>query len=205
MANEDDALGLTSALQLPEGHERTAALAAWVQSLFSSDASRPVLVGGAAVEIYSGGTYTTGDLDFVGTVPSEVAARLEAAGFERQGRHWIHEAGQVFLEFPGSHLEPPEQAVRLQVGAWQIFALSPEDVLVDRLAAWQFWRSALDGVTSFHLWQKLSHGLDLSRLERAAEIRGVRQALESLQRLTVMLQDQEPTPEELAEWAKKNP
>lgn len=205
MAKEDDAPDLTSALQLPEGHERTAALAAWVQSLFSSDVSKPVLVGGAAVEIYSGGTYTTGDLDFVGTVPPEVATLLEGAGFERQGRHWIHEAGQVFLEFPGSHLEPPEQAVRLQVGPWQIFALSPEDVLVDRLAAWQFWRSALDGVTAFHLWQRLSRGLDLSRLERAAGIRGVRQALESLQRLTAMLQDQEPTPEELAEWAKKNP
>jgi hypothetical protein len=155
------------------------------------------------VEIYSGGTYSTGDLDFVGTVTPEVARLLEAVGFERQGRHWIHEASQVFLEFPGSQLDPPELAVRVQVGPWQVLALSPEDVLIDRLAAWQFWRSPLDGVTAFHLWQKLGDSLDSTRLEMAAESRGVRQALDSLKEFASGFENQEPAPEELSEWAKK--
>ena len=42
--------GLLARLRLPEGPRRTAALAAWFQSLYP-DGRRPVLVGGAAVEL----------------------------------------------------------------------------------------------------------------------------------------------------------
>lgn len=73
------------AVKRPEGPERTAAIAAWVQSLYSS--KPPVLTGGAAVELYSAGAYTTGDFDFIGDVPKDVEARLAGAGFRREGRH----------------------------------------------------------------------------------------------------------------------
>ena len=68
-------LDFETILALPEGIERTAALAAWFQSLFSPGAEVPILVGGAAVEIYSGGAYTSGDLDFVGEVDAGLAER----------------------------------------------------------------------------------------------------------------------------------
>ena len=44
-----------TAVSLPEGPGRTAAIAAWVQSLFGDENQVPVLVGGAAVEILTGG------------------------------------------------------------------------------------------------------------------------------------------------------
>ena len=47
-------------ISLPEGPRRTAAIAAWVQGLFSRENRVPVLVGGAAVEILTGGAYTLG-------------------------------------------------------------------------------------------------------------------------------------------------
>lgn len=81
---------LNETLALPEGPERTTAIVAWIQSLFADDDQVPVLVGGAAVEILAGGAYTTGDLDFVGSVPAMVGAALKKNGFERAGRHWIH-------------------------------------------------------------------------------------------------------------------
>src|SRR5687768_4589224 len=93
---------------------RTAALAAWVQGLFVG--SPAVLVGGSAVELYTSGAYVSGDLDFVGAVPAEVAARLRRAGFRKTGRHWVHERGRVFLEFPASRLEPTQEVVDLSVG-----------------------------------------------------------------------------------------
>ena len=64
-------------LCLPDGPQRTAATAAWVQGLFSEESPTPVLVGGAAVEILTGGAYTTGDFDFVGSVPASVRRQLE--------------------------------------------------------------------------------------------------------------------------------
>lgn len=196
---------LESILSLPDGFERTAALAAWFQGIYPPGSGAPVLVGGAAVEILSGGAYTTGDLDFVGEVPSEVVRRLERAGFSRQGRHWVHEEGQVFVEVPGSGLEPHELAVSTNVAGWTVLILSPEDVLVDRLAAWQFWKSPMDGVASFWVWQSTLGRLDTSRLRAAAERRGVEPALKRLQDLAAELAGRSPDAEELFAWARRKP
>lgn len=64
-----------SLLTLPEGPTRTAAVVEWVQHLFAPGA-RPPLVGGAAVELLTGGAYTTGDIDLVGEADDAVAKRL---------------------------------------------------------------------------------------------------------------------------------
>ncbi|HSN53772.1 MAG TPA: hypothetical protein VLT32_03830 [Candidatus Sulfomarinibacteraceae bacterium] len=46
---------LDEALSLPEGPARTTAIVAWIQGLFDQEAHVPVLVGGAAVKIFTGG------------------------------------------------------------------------------------------------------------------------------------------------------
>jgi hypothetical protein len=194
---------LSSILDLPDGHEKTAALASWLQHLFPSGAQVPVLVGGAAAEIYSGGGYISGDLDFVGEVTPAVARQLGTAGFVRRGRHWVHEEGEVFFEFPGSTLDPMERPVSVKIGQWTVRALSPEDVLVDRLAAWEFWSSAADGIGAFRIWQSLSATLDQEHLERAAEAKGVVPALRRLQLLAEACSGREPDEEELAQWARR--
>lgn len=73
---------LQDAFSLPDGPRRTAAIVAWTQGLFAEREQTPVLVGGAAVEILTGGAYTTGDFDFVGSVPSSVRAVLRENGFK---------------------------------------------------------------------------------------------------------------------------
>jgi len=75
---------LVEALSLPDGPERTTAIVAWIQSLFTESAQVPVLVGGGAVEIFTGGAYTTGDLDFVGSVPKAIGTILENNGFDKE-------------------------------------------------------------------------------------------------------------------------
>jgi hypothetical protein len=94
---------LSPILEATDGPDKTAALAAWVQGLFEKG-SEPILVGYAAVELYTRGAYTSGDLDPVGTLSPAARKALVDAGFRRQGRHWVHEEGQVFLEFPSSTL-----------------------------------------------------------------------------------------------------
>src|SRR5215813_6790216 len=101
-------------IRSPEGPRRTAAFAAWIQSLYSS--RPPVLTGGAAVELYTAGAYTTGDLDFIGDVPEEVAVGLQEAGFRKEGRHWIHPKEELFVEFPGSAVQAHERAAVIDVG-----------------------------------------------------------------------------------------
>jgi hypothetical protein len=190
---------------LPEGAERTAAVAAWFQELYATGDEVPVLVGGAAAVLYTAGLYSTGDLDFVGTMPAEVERRLVACGFSRQGRYWVFAPGELFLELPAAHLDPEEQAARIRIGKWTVLALSPEDLLVDRLAAWQFWSSETDAVGAFLIRRGVGKGIDDNRLRDAARRRGVEPALARLAALDRQLGTKQPSTEELREWARRVP
>jgi hypothetical protein len=191
-------------LALPEGTAKTAALVAWVQGLFPRG-SEPVLVGGAAVELYTGGAYVTGDLDFVGRVPGQVAQALVNAGFAKQGRHWVHERGQVFMEFPGESLRDGERTVRLRVGDLEVWAISPEDALADRLGAWQHWRSTIDGVNAWLLYRAQRRALNRARLRARVVAVGAESALRALRALARRLGKREVTEEEIERWARQGP
>jgi hypothetical protein len=192
-----------SALALSPGPRRTGALAAWFQSLYRGERETPILVGGAVVELLTGGAYTTGDLDFVGGVPAGVAEKLRAASFRKEGRHWIHEKGHVFIELPGGRLEPEEQVVRIRSGASTVLAISPEDILIDRLASWQFWASSVDGINAYLIWRKQNRRLNQRRLTRLAKKREVGPALKSLRSLISRSKGRAVRPKELELWAGK--
>lgn len=186
------------AASLPDGPKRTAAIAAWIQNLY--ERNPPILVGGGAVELYTGGAYTTGDLDFVGDVPESVARALSEAGFERKGRHWIRPEGEIFLEFPGSAIQPYERSAVLDVEGTRVLTLSVEDMVVDRLAAWQFWRSTTDGASAYLIWRAQKSRLDLKRLSDLADRRKVGKALAKLETF-VRESGLRASSEELERWA----
>jgi len=189
-------MDLARALRREPGPDRTAAIVAWFQNLFKSDP--PVLVGGAAVELYTGGAYRTGDLDFVGRVPSEVSRKLESAGFRKRGRHWIREEAQIYIELPAAAFDRKVEIDAIQIDEWTIVLLSPEDVLVDRLAAWKSWRAPVEGINSYLLYRARGQAMDNKRLEEVAGVVGVADALDSLRRFG----DQDREPQEIEEWAE---
>jgi hypothetical protein len=192
-------------LAAEEGPSRTAALVEWLQCLFADTETVPVLVGGAAVELYTLGAYTTGDIDLVGAVPAEVADALASAGFERQGRHWILEPAQVFIEFPGSSLGPDEDAGWLEVEGSRVRIISIEDLLVDRLGAWEYWRSSVDGANAFLLWQAQRQRIDVQRLERRVNQAGWPRAWRSLVQFAGRWENSQPPLEEVEAWANQGP
>jgi len=197
-------MGFAEILALPEGVGRTARLVAWVQALFDEGA-QPVLVGGAAVELYTSGAYTTGDLDLVGTVSPQVGRALASEGFARRGRHWVHEAAQVFLEFPSSALAEGERAVRLQVGDCEILAVSAEDLLAERLAAWKHWHSAVDGVNAWLLHRAQLSVLNRRRLAARCRAHDAADALAALQAFSRMTGRRRPSDREIEAWAQDGP
>jgi hypothetical protein len=189
-------------LEMAEGPERTAAIAQWLQALYPED-NIPILVGGSAVELYTGGAYTTGDLDFVGHVPPVVGKAMMDAGFTRHGRNWIHEGAKIFLEFPSSSLGENERKAILDVGRFQIRIVCPEDLLVDRLAAWKHWVSPVDGVNSLLLYRAQSKFFDEDHLEKRAIAEDVQDALEAVRSLYQEYPDDLPANEELEKWSQK--
>ena len=196
---------LLDIFSLTESLERTAALAQWVQELYPSEKNRPVLVGGAAVELLTGGAYVTGDLDFAGSVPPTVARSLKQAGFTRKGRHWLHEKGRVFLEFPSAVLRDGEKAVKRNFSGRTVLVVSPEDLIVDRLSAWLHWRSPLDGVNAYLVYRSVHSGLDQERLKERAAAEKVQQALTSVEEFFSEYGTAVPDGEAMEAWARKGP
>jgi len=196
---------LDELLLLPEGPRRTAAIAAWVQGLFQDEDQVPILVGGAAVEILTGGAYTTGDFDFVGFVPASVRCELEANGFEKTGRHWINEGAEIFLEFPGDALDAGERVVRRRAFGYEIAIVSIEDLLVDRLGAWAYWKSGVDGANAFVLLRTCRDEIDHDRLARRANETGFQEALESLRTFDTKWSESDPDADSLETWANNGP
>ncbi len=192
--------GITPLLKLPSGADRTAGLASWLQSLYPPGERRPILVGGAAVELYTGGAYTTGDLDFVGSVPPAVAKSLSAAGFTRVGRHWVHEPAKVFLEFPGTDLEPSPDPVELDFGGRRVSIIPIEGLLADRLAAWKFWRSEVDAVNALLLLRSASFPADLTLARHLCCRLEVDDELERLVAWNERLAGKVPSELEIQEW-----
>jgi len=194
---------LEEIIDMKDGPARTAALAAWFQGLYRDPDDPPVLVGGAAVELYTGGAYVTGDLDFVGSVPEDVAASLHEMGFRKQGRHWVREEGRVFIEIPGTYLAAGQLAVELEVPPVTVRVVSPEDALVDRLAAWKHWRSSADGVSALLIWKQQEGFLDQDRLRARARSEHVADALDSIVEFSRRLGGRKPEEEEVREWFDK--
>ena len=165
------------------GPRKTAALVQWVQGLYRREKDRPVLVGGAAVELFTGGAYLPGDLDLVGSVTPTVASAFKQCGFTREGRHWFHEKEHLFLEFPSPTLRKDEEARERVFGDCSVRIISSEDLIADRLAAWVLLRSAIDGINAFLLYRAVEAELDLRRLEGRAVSQNVYSALDSVRKL----------------------
>lgn len=194
---------LAEALALSGGPKRTASLVAWLQSRYPSRESAPILVGGAAVELYTHGAYTTGDLDFVGDVSGEVAEVLDHAGFRRAGRHWIHEQGRVYLEFPGSRLEPASEPARLRRAGLTLRVIRAEALLADRLAAWKFWRSEVDLLNALRLLHARRVRLELREVRRCARALEVEDEWRRLRAWDRRLGGRWPSAAESERWLRR--
>ena len=190
-------------LSLPQRTERMAALAQWAQSLYSNREDRPVIVGGTALELYTGGAYRTGDLDFVGTLTPSVEETLIEAGFQQFGQHWIHKEERVFLVFQDSALEKGRRAVERYFGVYRVLVISPEDLLIDRLVSWKYCESPLHGVQAYLLYCGTHWWMNVGHLNERAVQDGVELALDSLLKLFFQSKGQVPAGDLLGAWATR--
>lgn len=158
---------------------RAVRVAAVLAEALEAAGCRPVLVGGAAVEIYTRSAYTTFDLDFVAAETDELGPTMRALGFEREGRHWVERDLGVVVEFPSATLAPA-QAESMEVDGRRLSVISVEDLIVDRLASWKHWGWEPDGAAAA-LLLALHPRRDNRRLRRRARAEDVLDALEVLE------------------------
>ena len=103
----------------------------------------PIIVGGEAVELYTQGRYTTGDIDLKGR-KEVLDAVLSEWGFIKEGRVWISKEYDLYVDWLGGSLDEGEEAEkRTNFIALddenEIRVISFEDLIIDRLCAAKYW------------------------------------------------------------------
>ena len=130
------------------------------------DGIEPILVGGCALEVYTDGGYSTGDVDLALPHDPKVDAAFAELGFEKRGRFWIRPELDLLFEAPAPAGLPGETAPRteLEIDGLRVVVLGVEDLLIDRLRAWVHWNSDEDGRWAARLAALYADELDWSYL-----------------------------------------
>lgn len=144
------------------------------------EGSDAILVGGALVELLTEGQYVTGDVDLIGD-PDAIGGLLEDAGFERTGRHLVHEELGLTVEIVAPQLEANRRSERIRWRDHTLRVLSVEDLIIDRLCAAKFWGSARDHEQAHLIYGTHHDRLDEDRLAARADEERVRDLLDELE------------------------
>lgn len=141
----------------------------------------PVIVGGAAVEFYTAGGYSTVDIDLIAGPTETFSQAMTDLGFTKTGRFWSKPGLDEALESPTGPLAGDvSRLVRVEIDDLEAYVIGVEDLIIDRLNAYVHWRSEEDGRWVRRLVQGHRDDLDLHYLRaRAAEERTA-QALSSV-------------------------
>ena len=146
------------------------------EELEANGVPAPILVGGAAVELYTSSSIATGDFDVVSGQQEAVEAALCRHGFTKPSgpgsmtRGWVHPKLQLGFEIVGSSLLDglaDRQRVRLvSIGSGQRFAvIAVEDLIADRMGQYAS-GSAPEMIQQAETLFALSGDLDLEYMDR---------------------------------------
>ncbi|MFN3481268.1 MAG: hypothetical protein ACK415_12905, partial [Thermodesulfovibrionales bacterium] len=147
----------------------------------------PIIVGGIALEIYTQGSYTTGDIDI--KAPKEILETiLKEWQFIKKGRVWFNEELDIYIDWLGASLdegkEAEERVNTIIVGdGLEINVISIEDLIIDRLNACKWWQDE-DSL----MWAKvllkikiaMGEPIDKEYLRKRASVEKVEELLEEL-------------------------
>lgn len=128
------------------------------------------LVGGEAVELYTGGQFATGDIDITVTDRPRAEKLLLRLGFVRAGMIWLNEDLKIAVQIVASYPSRTEKIRTVKIGKFTLKVIGVEDLIIDRLVAAKYWRSnpKLDTEQATVLLGAFRNSLDLEYLERRA-------------------------------------
>ncbi len=132
------------------------------------------LVGGQAVETYTGGQFLTGDIDITTTDAKATEKILTSLGFKQIGIIWLSKGLGVAIQIVG--LLPKgslERTLTIQAGPYSVKVIGVEDLIVDRLAHAKSWKSSGDLEKAKVLYANFKKQIDQNYLKETSKKRGV--------------------------------
>ncbi|MFQ6134697.1 MAG: DUF6036 family nucleotidyltransferase [Nitrososphaerales archaeon] len=128
------------------------------------------VVGGEAVEIYTAGQFTTGDIDITVTDREKTVKLLVEMGFTQTGRIWLNENVGLAIDIVSTFPSRTEKARIIEVGDFKVNVVGVEDLVIDRLTAAKYWRSnpKLDIEQAAVLLTAFKNSVDLEYIRKRA-------------------------------------
>ncbi len=170
--------------------ERQIYLAAAISLAFEKRGIQTVLVGGAVVEYYTAGEYTTVDIDMI--LPplekQEIESIMKDLGFERfeDYRHWLHPRIPIPVEFPPGPLQIGHFLVQevneIEIEKIHLKILKVEDILLDRLIMAQEWKDLQAQIQAEMLMYAHYSEIDWPYVHQKSSQLGILKLLQKIQR-----------------------
>jgi len=170
--------------------EKQMYVAAAISSAFEKKGIQAVLVGGAVVEYYTAGGYTTADIDMI--LPplekQEIETVMKELGFERfeDYRHWLHPHIPVPVEFPPGPLQvghlPIQEVNEIEVEKIKLKILKVEDILLDRMIMAQEWKDLQAKIQAEMLMYAHYTEIDWSYVHQKSSQLGILKLFQKVQR-----------------------
>jgi hypothetical protein len=154
----------------PDETSRFLKLSALINTFLESQGlGRIVITGGFAVEVYTGRTYRTMDVDVIAEGLSEEILRrtLENIG-RRIGRGYLIDYGDLMLksiDIVATTYTRRKKPVKLVVDGDYVYLDPPEDLIVVYLAGWKFWNATEDRDKALALLKIFQNKLDEKYLD----------------------------------------
>jgi len=170
--------------------ERQMCVAAAISSAFEKRGIQAVLVGGAVVEYYTAGGYTTVDIDMI--LPplgkQEIETVMKELGFERfeDYRHWLHPHIPIPVEFPPGPLQIGHLLIQevneIEIEKIKLKILKVEDILLDRLIMAQEWKDLQAQIQAEMLMYAHYSEIDWPYVHRKSSQLGILKLFQEIQR-----------------------
>lgn len=192
---------LEEASQLEDRAERALAITAVIQKALSPYHLYPILVGGAAVEIYTRGLYASGDIDYVLPTVDKVKKTMKMLGFKKEGRLFIHPKFELIIEFPSNTLEKGESYEIIEYNGVPIRIIAREDLLIDRLNAFKWGGASIEIQNILIMLDSIS--TPTKEIKYKAKKHDVSDALKDLWCLRKKFKNKSLSPEERSAYIEK--
>ncbi|NPA54680.1 MAG: hypothetical protein GXO21_08465 [Aquificae bacterium] len=157
---------------------------AWLsQKLKEKSIPLPIIVGGSALEIYTGGFYLTGDIDLVSPYKKELEnIILSSSFFKKVGKNLISDELGLFVEIVDEKLAGSLDKINtISINEnFDIKVIGLEDLIIDRLNACVHWKSYSDCEWAEVLLEEFKEKIDFKYLKERAEKEQVYKKLQDL-------------------------
>ncbi len=138
---------LSGAMSIERGFQRTIYVMSIISERLKKKGILPVIIGGAAVEFYTRDWYATGDIDLAIDKKKRegFGEIMEEFGFHREGRMWIREDLNLYIEIPADIKDvSADRLTEVKTEKGSAYVIGPEDILLDRIQAAEHWKSQGD-------------------------------------------------------------